>query len=50
MNPDDFNEFPTYITTERVILGEINYRGTSIYEELNSDIVCPICSNILISP
>ena len=31
INPDgEFNEFPKHITTERVILGEIGFKGTSI--------------------
>ena len=51
--PNDQNiaemyDFPSYITTERVVVGE--GENARISDSIHSDIVCPICSNVLIAP
>lgn len=44
----DMYDFPSYITTERVVLvGDGNER---ISDSVHNDIICPICSNVLIDP
>lgn len=49
---DELREFPNYIATERVIPAMKESTSSQINQEydINPDLICPICSNILINP